>query len=525
MHYNNIEEKVILDRMLNLTNNKVDFDVSLDLINKELLSKELSALSSFCRTMEENGFNVDIQAVPNSRGGLAGRCLGFLRRVARKLFLRWYVTPYALRQTVYNQATTKAVSILMDTIVSLESAISDTLQSRDLHIEGIRSDVETVYSNVETVRSNVETVRSDVETMRSDVETVHSDVETVRSDIETMRSDVETICSNVNTARYDIESLRADEETMRSDSDTMRNEIDTAHYEIASIRTDTETVRSNVEAVRSEVEAVHTDACIYNDKLLVYFDLFADQGHGELLSDPQIGKSLCKKRTPKQFPIAPLMSYAQSGEDAIITYIATWFGYNKDKVTYLDIGANHAKEISNTYAFYLCGARGVLVEANPTLIKELRIGRSGDVVLHRCVSNTSCKTIPFYVLNGDGLSTPDLKAAEDFITKNPVLRIEETVNVQTITVNDIMVQYFAESPPVLLNIDIEGMDIEILKSIDFTLYRPLIIIVEMIPYKTSIVVDDKNDEIMEHMESVGYTEYAFTGINSVFIDKERLESL
>lgn len=216
------------------------------------------------------------------------------------------------------------------------------------------------------------------------------------------------------------------------------------------------------------------------------------------------------------------ISSSQSGEDCIINYVLSMLGYQMGEVTYLDLGANHAKFLSNTYNLYSQGARGVLVEANPQLIPELKIYRPGDIVLNRCIDTESNKEIEFYVINGDGLSTPSYQAAQEFLKENNTLKITNTVKVFTITVDDIMDTYF-KAPPVVLNIDIEGEELEILNTISFEKYRPLIIISEMIPYRKELVVGEKNQNILKFMENINYIEYANTGINSIFIDKRALD--
>ena len=215
-------------------------------------------------------------------------------------------------------------------------------------------------------------------------------------------------------------------------------------------------------------------------------------------------------------------SASQAGEDMILAYIAQELKIPAEECRYLDLGANHAKELSNTYYFYNKGARGVLVEANPHLINELQVHRNGDVILNKCISAVSGEQIEFYILSGDGLSTPDYSNAKDVIRKNPNISIVDTVRVETISVNDVLEQYFSEAP-VILNIDIEGKELEILQSIDFEKHRPLIVILEMIPYQPSLVVEDKMADVALFMTEHGYIEYAFTGINSIFIDRDKIE--
>lgn len=213
---------------------------------------------------------------------------------------------------------------------------------------------------------------------------------------------------------------------------------------------------------------------------------------------------------------------SQAGEDAIIAYILRVLGICLQEEKYLDLGANHAQELSNTYMLYEEGMRGVLVEANPGLIPELQFLRKGDVILNRCVSVKSGENVSFYVLNGDGLSSPDKESVEEALEKNPELKIEKIVDVESIAVNEILEKYF-EKPPILMNIDIEGKEDEIMSSIDFSRFAPFIIVVERIEYNTQLVVGKRKDGLEELMKEKGYVEYAFTGINSVFLNKEKLE--
>lgn len=216
-------------------------------------------------------------------------------------------------------------------------------------------------------------------------------------------------------------------------------------------------------------------------------------------------------------------TYSQSGEDSILAYIIKLLGLSYEKIDYIDLGANHAREMSNTYFFYSAGSKGILVEANPHLIPELKFYRHRDLILNYCISNESENEVDFYILNGDGLSTPDYTAALAFCEKNPALKIVETIKVKTITFNDIVEKYLGKAPTIL-SIDIEGYDEEVLRSINFDMYRPTIIVTEMISYDTSLAYSTKKEEIKRYLDSKEYDEYAFTGINSIFIDRMYLKN-
>ncbi len=213
--------------------------------------------------------------------------------------------------------------------------------------------------------------------------------------------------------------------------------------------------------------------------------------------------------------------YSQAGEDSIIAYVFRMLGYRPSEVSYLDLGANHARELSNTYYFYQQGASGVLVEANPDLIPELRLLRNRDTILNRCVSSTDDEMVDFYIVSGSGISSKEKASVEHAIAANPLLEVTETTRVKTVSVDTILRQYFPTAPA-LLNIDIEGSEMDVLTTWNFDQYRPLAIVIETIPYETHLVVGQKNEKIIDLLQKNGYVEYAFTGINSIFLDKRAL---
>jgi len=216
--------------------------------------------------------------------------------------------------------------------------------------------------------------------------------------------------------------------------------------------------------------------------------------------------------------------FSQAGEDMIIHFLLHALGIPPEKITYLDLGANRAMQLNNTFHFYKRGARGVLVEANPALIPELKFFRHGDIVLNLCIAPEKGSALDFYVLSGDGLSTTSKEDAENIIATNPALTIERIVSVQADTVSHVIDTYLGKTPT-LLNIDIEGSEMEILRSLDFDKYRPLVIILEMVPYTFPYAVAAKNQEMMDFMTSVGYHEYAFSGINAIFVDAHQLKEM
>lgn len=225
----------------------------------------------------------------------------------------------------------------------------------------------------------------------------------------------------------------------------------------------------------------------------------------------------------EKFDLFNKMTTSQAGEDSILAYVFSVLQVPFQECTYLDLGANHAKQLSNTYFFYTRGARGVLVEANPKLIRELKMYRSEDIIINRCIATESGKKVPFYILSGDGLSSPDRASIDEAMKVNESLQLVDIVNIETITVNEILEIYFDKSP-LIMNIDIEGMEREIIESIDFHKFQPFAIIVERIEYSTALQTRKREDGMDELLLSNGYIEYAFTGINSIYLNKKNLDN-
>lgn len=216
-------------------------------------------------------------------------------------------------------------------------------------------------------------------------------------------------------------------------------------------------------------------------------------------------------------------SYAQFGEDLIIGHLFYQLGITNP--TYLDIGANEARFISNTYLFYQRGGHGVLVEPNPYLYKKLKGARPRDTVIHAGIGLNEMTEADFYVFpdSANGLSTFSEKEARHWeITGMKGLgkiAVEKVIKVPLIPVNKVLDKYFADAAPNFMSIDVEGLDLEILMSMNFEKYRPELICVETLGYDEH-QNSYKITAIAEYMEKVNYEVYADTRVNTIFRNKD-----
>lgn len=211
------------------------------------------------------------------------------------------------------------------------------------------------------------------------------------------------------------------------------------------------------------------------------------------------------------------ISYSQSGEDLIIRQIFTALGL--DRITYLDLGANHPTRFSNTYLFYSNGGSGVCVEPDPTAQPLFRKWRGRDTLL-TCGVGLEEGEADFYVMTTNTLSTFSKEEAERYQGYGSQ-KITRVVKLPLKPVNQILEQYF-EKCPNLISLDIEGMDFQILQSLDLDKWRPEVLCIETLTY-TEDKTERKLEEIIEYMKGKDYMVYGDTFINTVFVDREAWE--
>lgn len=216
----------------------------------------------------------------------------------------------------------------------------------------------------------------------------------------------------------------------------------------------------------------------------------------------------------KILPQYKKISYSQCGEDIIIDSI--FKSLKISKISYLDIGANHPKCLSNTYLFYRNGFQGVCVEPDPVLYNIIKKKRKRDICLNIGVGSKQEDTMDFYIMTARVLNTFSKEEAYRY-QEYGTYKIEKIIKVPLVCVNNIIEQNFTEYPN-LVTLDTEGMDFDILKSFNFERFRPEVFCIETLTYSED-KSERKINEIVDFMNSKNYFCYADTYINTIFVEK------
>jgi len=88
--------------------------------------------------------------------------------------------------------------------------------------------------------------------------------------------------------------------------------------------------------------------------------------------------------------------------------------------------------------------------------------------------------------------------------------------VKLTTVKKILDEYCDGVFPDILSIDVEGLDFQILKTIDFENNSPKIICVEAAEY-SPIGAGARRTELIDFLVAQGYYEYANTNLNAIMV--------
>lgn len=210
------------------------------------------------------------------------------------------------------------------------------------------------------------------------------------------------------------------------------------------------------------------------------------------------------------------MSYAQCGEDLIVRFLLLEV-LARTEVRYLEIGAHDPWFLSNTALFYRMGFRGVLVEPDAVLCRNLRRHRRGDVCVNAGISDSDGIEADFYVLSARTLSTLSREDAERHVAAGH--RIEQVVKVPLLRLNRLIREHFSCRPE-FVSIDVEGLDDAILRSFDFDACRPDVLCVETLSHSRDRREWKKSADILAFMREKRYFAYADTFINTIFVNQD-----
>ena len=187
-------------------------------------------------------------------------------------------------------------------------------------------------------------------------------------------------------------------------------------------------------------------------------------------------------------------SYSQFGEDLVINdFFKNFIG------RYVDIGCYHPIKYNNTALLHKRGWNGVNVDLNQTSIDLFNVCRKNDINIVACLSDKVEKVLIYLDSEFSALNSINIDNSKNFKFKNL-----KTISMETSIFHELIKDNFD-----FLNIDCEGNDFKILKTIDLKKYTPKMINIE--------VSQDNKKNIYDYMHENGYKILDIKSLSHIFI--------
>ena len=211
---------------------------------------------------------------------------------------------------------------------------------------------------------------------------------------------------------------------------------------------------------------------------------------------------------------------SQIYQDIFASFIV---GDKYDK-TFIEFGATDGLDISNSYTLESSfNWKGVLSEPSPQWHEALKKNRKNSKIITKCIWKESGKKLDFFMSDFGSLST-----IKDFVESDKIsiptnteirLKSGKTISVETISLNDVIKEYFNSICPSYISIDTEGSEYEILKAFDLDNFRPKVFTIEHNHTENETKID-------EHLITNGYVRIfrKLTTFDAWYIPSEILKS-
>lgn len=199
-----------------------------------------------------------------------------------------------------------------------------------------------------------------------------------------------------------------------------------------------------------------------------------------------------------------VLSFSQEGEDGVLQRLFE----RKPVGFYVDVGSHHPQRFSNTYRFYLRGWTGINVDPLPGSKARFDALRRRDINLEIGVAAQPGE-LTYYCFKEPALNTFDPKIA--ITRESPLISADQ---VRVLRLSDVLDQHVKPGQKIdFLSVDVEGLDIQVLRSNDWRRYRPSYVLAEALGMRD--VAHVLSSELHEYMVSQAYSLFAKC-VNTLF---------
>jgi FkbM family methyltransferase len=177
---------------------------------------------------------------------------------------------------------------------------------------------------------------------------------------------------------------------------------------------------------------------------------------------------------------------------------------------FIDVGANHPREGSQTWHLAELGWRGIVIEPQSKFHALLKQERPESFVVRAaCTSAERAGTITIHIPSEDGFATVEPNKDDFFV------RYDATESVDAKTLDAIIAEWRAathDATPIrFVALDVEGHELEVLRGFSLAVHRPDLILIE-----------DKLQDLSKHyyLTAAGYRLVRRTCLNQWYIPRD-----
>lgn len=203
--------------------------------------------------------------------------------------------------------------------------------------------------------------------------------------------------------------------------------------------------------------------------------------------------------------------YSQEGEDFVLGRIFD----RQSSGFYVDVGCHHPFRFSNTYAFYARSWRGICIDPLPGVALLFKQHRPRDIVLQMGVAEVESR-LSYHLFNEPALNTFDPEIAARRGNELGCRQIA-TQFVDCKPLGDILATHLPKDVTSIdfFSIDVEGLDLEVLRSNDWARFRPKVIVAECLGLTLQQV---GSDPVSQYLNHIGYIPYAKLFHSVIYLD-------
>jgi len=207
--------------------------------------------------------------------------------------------------------------------------------------------------------------------------------------------------------------------------------------------------------------------------------------------------------------------YSQEGEDTLLTaFYEEQLNY---KGFYVDVGALHPLRYSNTQLFYDKGWRGINIDATPGSMELFNKIRPNDINIEAGISNVR-GLLKYYSFEEPALNSFSREISEERMKNG--YKLKEIVKIETFPINDILSNYVPKGRLIdFITIDIEGLELKVLESLDFQKFAPKFFLIEELEFVGRDFTEIKNSSICKFLYNKNYFPVAKTMRTTIYRKK------